>query len=316
MANYGADDWLRGGGGTLKDKGTVVVTCVGSSDQLERASLLVESLRSFGGRLAHSHVAAYAKGDVDESPRSRLDGLEVIPLNVPDALSSYPLADKVCACAEAEKDAGDRARSLVWLAPECLVVDEPSLLDLGDDFDVALRPVHIRNVGSLAAGPLDGYWKRIYDEVGMEDTGITVESFVDGQHIRAYYNTHVFSTRPSGGLFRRWLGTFDALVRDREFQRGACGDDLHKVFLHQAVLSALVSASVRPERIRALPPAYSYPYNLQSSIPSDRRAQWLDDLVCAVYEDRSIDPDSVDDIAIDEPLRSWLSARTKRVQMP
>ena len=44
-------------------------------------------------------------------------------------------------------------------------------------------------------------------------------------------------------------------------------------------------------------------------VPSDRRALTINDLVCIAYEERSLDPTVVDDIGIDEPLRSWLSAR-------
>jgi hypothetical protein len=47
-------------------------------------------------------------------------------------------------------------------------------------------------------------------------------------------------------------------------------------------------------------------YNLQAEIPAARRARALNDLVCIAYEDRPLDPEVVDDIAIHEPLRSWL----------
>jgi hypothetical protein len=56
-----------------------------------------------------------------------------------------------------------------------------------------------------------------------------------------------------------------------------------------------------------LPPDYNYPYNLHQSVPPDRRAAALNDLVCIAYENRLLDPNQVDDIAIHEPLRSWLS---------
>jgi hypothetical protein len=68
-----------------------------------------------------------------------------------------------------------------------------------------------------------------------------------------------------------------------------------------------------PERIRMLPPDYSYPYNLHQVVPPDRRALALNDLVSIAYEDRSLDPDVVDDIAIHEPLRSWLSVRAHEI---
>jgi len=101
------------------------------------------------------------------------------------------------------------------------------------------------------------------------------------------------------------------LVCDQAFQLDACQDERHQIFLHQAILSALIVTHLDPERVRTLPPDYSYPYNLHQSVPLDRRALALNDLVCIAYEDRSLDPHVVHDIAVDEPLRSWLSARVK-----
>ena len=97
--------------------------------------------------------------------------------------------------------------------------------------------------------------------------------------------------------------------RLRAFQSNACQDELYRIFLHQAVLSALTVTLLGPDRIRLLPPDYSYPYNLHSSVPPERRARALNDLVCIAYEDRPLDPRVVSDIQIDEPLRSWLLQR-------
>jgi hypothetical protein len=108
---------------------------------------------------------------------------------------------------------------------------------------------------------------------------------------------------------RRWAAVFQTLVVDGAFQAAACHDVPHRVFLHQAVLSALLATEVDPARLRPLPPAYNYPYNLHASVPEERRAQALNELVCVAYEDRSLDPGAVEDIAIEEPLRSWLAGR-------
>jgi hypothetical protein len=59
-----------------------------------------------------------------------------------------------------------------------------------------------------------------------------------------------------------------------------------------------------------LPPEYGYPYNLHASVPGDRRAESLGETICPIYEERSVDPRVVDDIGIEEPLRSWLMERT------
>jgi hypothetical protein len=172
---------------------------------------------------------------------------------------------------------------------------------------VALRPVHISNVGLPASSPLDPFWAGVYATVGVADVALKVESFVDGSALRAYFNTHLVAVDPAVGLFRRWLAHFETLMTNRAFQQGPCRDEPHQIFLHQAVLSTLIATGIPQERIRLLPPDYSYPYNLQDQVPADRRARSLAALTCLTYEGRTLNPAAMEDIAVPEPWRSWLA---------
>jgi hypothetical protein len=281
---------------------------VRSSGERACAELLIESIRSFGGPLSCCEIWLF-EAHPQAAPCQDLAGMgvHVLPLSVPDTVAPYVFADKVYACARAEALASRSSESLIWIDPACLIIQPPLLFVLNQPFDAAVRPVHIRNVGLITTEPVDGFWKRTYEAMGVDDVRITVESFVDGQQLRAYYNSHAFSVDPSLGLLGRWYERFEALVGDRSFQTTSCGDDLHQIFLHQAVLSALLATALEPERIRVLPPNYNYPYNLHQSLPLGRRAATLNELVCLTYEDRSLDPNVVDDIEILEPLHSWLS---------
>lgn len=288
------------------------VVLTGSSQARKHFRLLVDSLRTFGRSYGRCPIWLFEvnPGAAACQEFEKL-GIRVLPLTVPDALKGYILADKVAACARAEELAPPGVKSLVWLNPECFFTRPPELFDLAPAFDAALRPVHIRNVGLPVSAPLDEYWERIYAAVGAQDTDLTVESFVDGQRIRAYYNTHAFAVTPQKGLFRRWQACFEALVCDRDFQQGACRDELHQIFLHQAVLSALLATTLQAERICNLPPEYSYPYHLHASIPPARRAQALNDLVCVVYEPEvPFDPGRMSDSAVNDPLKAWFAARS------
>ncbi len=288
---------------------TVFVTLVSTIKQRAGARLLIDSIRSFGGALRHCPIWLF-EADPQKAPCNSLQdmGVRVLPLTVPDAVNRYWFADKVYACAQAEERAIPEVQSLIWLSPDCLIIKPPLLFNLASSFDAAVRPVHIKNVGLRTTEPVDDFWKKVYETVGVHDIHTTVESFVDAQHIRAYFNSHVLAVNPSQGLFRRWFECFKALAGDQEFQSASCQDERHQVFLHQAVLSALIVTLLDPERIRILPPDYSYPYNLHQSVSVSRRAQALNDVVCIAYEDRSLDPNKVNDIAIRDPLRSWLLA--------
>ncbi len=289
---------------------TVFFTMVKTAEDSVRARLLVESLRTFGGPFADSRVMVFAT-DPAGSPWTgpQDDATEVHNLDVPEGMKGYILSEKVCACAEAERLAAGTTGSLVWLSSDTLVVAPPAMYELGLTHDAAFRPVHIQNVGLPATSPVDAFWRRVCDAVWLSDIDQLVESFVDGQMIRAYFNSHSFSVNPTLGLMAAWRDSFEEVVNDREFQEGACADELHKVFLHQAVLSAVVVKSVLPGRLRILPPDYSYPYNLHGSVSEARRAKSLNDLVTVVYEGLSVYPEDLVGIDVSEPLRSWLSSR-------
>lgn len=289
---------------------TLLFTLAGTDKELASARLLVESIREFGGEMRRCPIWLFDfRSSQEQSALPQELEIDMLPSTVPDRIAGYELADKVYACAEAERLAPAQIRSLMWLSPDNLVVNEPTLYGLGHSHDVAVRPVHVKNIGLAINDPPDEFWARVIQAAGAKPHTFPVESFVDSRTLRAYFNSHSYSVRPSIGLFQRWHECFEDLVRDWEFQSSACSDELHRIFLHQAVLSTLTAAMVAPDRIRILPPSYCYPYNLQGSIPLDRRAAAVNDLVSIVYEDRSLDPGVMSDIQVHEPLSSWLRSK-------
>jgi hypothetical protein len=275
------------------------------------ARTVIESLRAFGGPLRDCPVWAFVLAPARVlHVLPGLEGIERFPLAVGEDCPPYPFAEKVYACAQAEAMAGGDVRSLVWLSLDCLVVNPPLLFDLDpapgvEPADVAFRPVHHRNVGSPALEPPDEFWQGVYRALGVGEMPYTVESFVDGQILRPYFNTHCFAFDPTAGLGRAWWAHFRDMVSDRVFQAGPCRDELHQVFLHQAILSTLVPKLLDWQRVRLLPPEYNYPLNLLDEMAPDRRAPTLNGLVNAVYEDAF----PWGSIEVEEPLLSWLRER-------
>jgi hypothetical protein len=234
-----------------------------------------------------------------------LDSVRLLPLGGVHA-PRYWFSLKVHACARAEELVGPEVRSLVWLAPENLIVQPPLLFDLtASRGEAAFRTVHHSNIGSPAQEPLDGYWAAVYQQVGLDEAPYTTRSFIDDRELRPYWNTHCFAIDPALGLLQAWRVGFQALVDDSEFQAGPCHDVPHQVFLHQAVLCALLAKELPEAQIRALPPEYSYPLHMHEQVPSAQRAARLNKLVCAVYED--VLP--LEGLAVHEPLRSWLDGK-------
>jgi hypothetical protein len=290
----------------------IFIILIGSPEEVAPARLLIDSIRAYGGSMSHYPIVVFAADPENAScDKLQSEDVQVIPLELPEGTPPYYLRAKVYACARAEAMAGPSVQSLIWLNPDCLIIKPPVLLQLDESCDVAIRPVHIKNVGLGSDEPLDDYWSKVYNTVGLDPASFTVESFVDGQTLQPYFNTHLFAINPAKGLCRRWWEIFRELMLDADFQSGACSDTLHRIFLHQAVLSALLVKEVGEKRICILPPDYSYPYNLQDQIPISRRATTLNDMTCAVYEQRTLNPTEVKDINIEEPLRSWLTSELK-----
>lgn len=283
------------------------VTYVEGPDDAVAARLLVASLRRFGGDLGRSPVAVHVPRDAgDWAAPLTGEGVEVVPLDVPPSLRTVPFGAAVTACAAAEE--ARAAPALAWVDPRVVFCRPPGLLDVGDAADVALRPVHVSNIGSPPDAPPDACWRRVYDEAGLDDTALTVESFVDGRRLRAYFNSHVQAVRVSLGLYRRRRRCLERLAADGPFLERL--SSAQRLFLFQAAFAALVAATVEPSRIRVLPPDYAYPYNLHTEVPRARRAAVLGDLVCFAWEGRSLRPGEIGDVRLGEPLRTWLAGWT------
>lgn len=286
---------------------TIFLTAA-SARNMANVRLMVDSLRSFGGEQSESPFWVFS---ADPEAVSQLESgpTRVLPLLTDRAVSAYLFGWKVAACANAEQLAPAGTNSLAWVDATCLFTQPPTELILDVEYDAAFRPVHIQNVGSNASQPLDPFWRGIYRAVGIEDISTSITSFVDGQVLRTYFNSHSFSINPALGLMNRWFQVFQGLVKDSDFQSAACNDEIHQVFLFQAVLSALVATTINPPRVRILPPSYNYPFNLQDRIPSERKLSALNDAVSFTYEEFNIHPAVVRGIEVLEPLRSWLEAR-------
>lgn len=284
------------------------VTSVGAEAGKTFVRLLADSIRTFGGALAGCPIWVFATRP-EQTPCDDLaaDNMRILPLAVAPCLHNYPFGEKVAACAAAEALADETISSLIWLDLACVVVRPPVLLGLDDTVDAAVRPVHLRNVGLPVTADLDAYWAGIYAELGIGDVTRPVTTFIGADEIRAYFNSHGFSVRPSLGLMQRWRTHFERLVADEEFQQVACADQRHRIFLFQALLSALIASEVDPRRLRVLPNDYNYPYNLHGRVPAALRPRALSDLTCFTFEGRTIDPERVVDVEIHGPLRSWLA---------
>lgn len=307
------------GGAATEPPRIVFATYAEGPAQARKVAVLVDSLRRHGGGLADApwHVVADASatGVLDQAG---LGGTKVLPLQVDPAARGVPFAAKAYAAATVERLVPG-AETLAWMDPESLVLGPPRALDLGPAAAVALRPVFLVNaVGQAEGTPVDGYWARLYREAGVDGAAVpAVESFVDEHRIRFYVNCGVIAWCPGRGIAREWARALSAVLADEAYRRTYCADVRHRVFLHQAVLSAVLLARTTPAERRWLPPDHGYPLGLHERVPAAKRARRLEDLACLIYDTLwDEQPDWLDRVPVEDPLRSWLAEAHRRTRPP
>jgi len=300
--------------GTLPST-VAITTCVTDPTQVRNAALLVASLRRFGGPLADAPVVVGVDEPVREPARAlEQPGVRLVPLELPTEARSYPYAYKAYAAARAEALVADSADTLIWLDAEIVVLGSPTALLLDAEHAVAMRPVYLRNAIGLAPDqPVDAFWAAILADNHLKAAQLpVVETEVDGQKVRGYFNCGAIAVRPSLGLFREWARQMSTRLADADYQRTACADGLHRVFLHQAVLSAIIVARTEPGQWRRLPRECGYPLHLHSQLPADRRVTRLADLSIVLHENVIDQPGAFDGIEIGRELRAFLDDQLRR----
>jgi hypothetical protein len=296
------------------------VTYVHQPYQESAARALVECIRRWGGEYRESPVyvvvtdPSYLAGGLEDKNVTR------VPLEVGEPLKSFPYAVKARAAAAVEELVAGRVRSLAWFDPETLLFGPPKEMDLAKGVAAAVAPVQFINTGQPPDEPADAYWDGIYRRVGLEPEKVfAVETRVDRRTVRAYLNCGMFAVRPEKGLLREWAEVQDALLGDAGYMKAAITDPIHRTFLHQAVITSVIVASLSRAEIRFLSAAYNYPlfcHGLDFSpgtggsyrVPADMRPAKLNDLVSVFYEGLFRQRADWADLIppADEPLRSWL----------
>jgi hypothetical protein len=267
-------------GGSDQMSETVSFVICTERGSLERKSLLLcDSIRAFGGRFAQAPIYSYAPRPghgVSAETQREFERLGVHhaeePLN--RRWSHYPLANKIVAAARTEEIAGtDR---VVFLDSDKVFISEPTEIAGTGDFDLAVRPVDLKNIGISSFDDVEGaYWQGVYRRCGLGEVTERVTTTVDRETVMPYYNSGLVSVRRDRGLFARWLENFERVMAERV-------EPLHGLFfVEQSMLAA--SATAMGLSVRPLSPSYNYPIHLHNQMLPDLRIGRLEDAVTVHY---------------------------------
>jgi hypothetical protein len=285
------------------------VTYIHYPYQEDAAAMLVDSIRAWGGEYRDCPIYAVLTDPRASGLRLKDKNVQMVPLELKESVRNYPFAAKAYAAAKVESLIAGKAQSLAWFDPETMLLRPPREMDLKDGVSAAVAPVAFINIGQAENEPVNAYWAAIYKKCSLDPKKLfIVETKVDCKKVRA-----------DRGLCREWAQVLDELLHDKEYQRTAITDAVHKTFLHQAVISTLIVSRLDRREIHMFSPGYNYPLychdidfevaNGTYRMPAHKKARKLNDLTSVFIESffiqhldwiRYVPP-------VDGPLRKWLT---------
>ncbi|MBN2572107.1 MAG: hypothetical protein JXA68_08265 [Ignavibacteriales bacterium] len=292
------------------DEKTAIVTYVSDNEQERSVKALIKSIRELSGDYKDSKIYVVL-GDVENFPSTSLKGenIQLIPLEMDKALLEYPLAFKAFAMAQVENIVKDEIQTLIWFDPGVIVLNSLDALNLHNNFDIAVRPVSLVNtIGIPPNTEPNDYWAPIYKETKLDYKNIpTIKTIVDEVEIQPYYNCEVYAINPRLGICKEWVRILTKLLKDENYQINVCTTFLKKLFLHQAVLSGVITSKVTPERIKQLPITSGYPFNQHGQLSPEKQVASLNEVSVVIFDYAWYKiPNWMDKIQINEPLKEWL----------
>lgn len=302
----------------MRDKRIVFGTYAADGDALYWILVMVESLRTFGGDLRSAPVWVYLPDNHPEIEKSIQS--KPIPAGVTLKRSSTPpdarrfwFSGKVFAAALAESEAVGKYQLLVWLDPDVIFVKEPHDFLLPDSISLGYRPVMHKLIGSRYSEPPDEFWARVYDKLGVSLASIfSVQSPVDRETIRAYFNAGLLVLRSEMGVLRKWPECFAILYTDTVFVDWCKQDQKKAIFLHQAALAGDILSMLCKADMVELPATYNYPLFPKNKYPASRRPASLDDVVLFRHEFIFSTPAGLKQVKDSSNIYRWVKERVPK----
>lgn len=279
------------------------------------ALLLVESIRTFAGSLSQTPIWIFIPDYGKQPSRTITDKLRtlkamLIPFKIDNKLLKFPFIEKVHVISLAESMVCGQTDLLAWLDTNTMVLQEPKDFLLQDDKNLGFKPVHHTLVGSRFDEPLDPFWTLIYHYCAVpKDRVFPMMTHVDKTRLRPYFNAGLLITRPEKQLLRYWRDTFFKVYREPSFQVFYQQDPRYRIFLHQAVLSGVILATLTTNELQELPTTYNYPLHLYEQDITDHRPSCLEELVTFRHEGFYKDSDWSKKMPAKKPLKQWIAKR-------
>jgi glyoxylase-like metal-dependent hydrolase (beta-lactamase superfamily II) len=304
------DDGTRGESAKESDR-LALVTYVSDNIQLKHAGILIESLRRNAGKYSDSKVYVVVTDSLtDYTALGEMPGVIILKLNPGRDIARYPYAVKPFAAACAEAAIGRAADYIAWFDPETAILSQPDGLVPGNRAPAVIQPVFLSNtVGQAPDEPLNDYWAPVYRASGTEKPDIPiVETLIDRQRIRAYYNCVIFSVRSDAGIMKAWADAMERLLSDSLYAYVTCNTPQRMTFLHQAAFSAVITAKTSASPPAVLPLSDGFPLHMTDKIVKTGGNDPVESAACVILENLWIsDPSWLDKIHASDKVTGKLA---------
>jgi hypothetical protein len=203
----------------------------------------------------------------------------------------FPLSGKVIAAAQAESDASGRTTVLARLDPDTIFLGEPEELILPEGKDLGYRPVFHRTISPLYEEPLDAYWSRAYELMGIQAAEVfPVVTPADGDTVRAYFQAGCVVVRPEKGIMGKWAAMLGRLAADARIREICGADPRKKLFTFQVALTGAVLKGLPRPALHAFSDRINYPIFFKEIYGAKRDFRDLSQAVTVRYEGLLADP--------------------------
>jgi hypothetical protein len=224
--------------------------------------LLVESIRKFGGSFKDAPIYSFEVRNTPEISSKTLNALksfEVVHIRkfLNSKYTNFVFANQPCLGAWAEENID--AEVLVLLDSDKVFFNEPEEFLLPSEYDVGVRPVFIKNVGSEGeSDPNEEYWQQLYELVGVRNN-MFVTSTVDQKTIRAYWNGGLVAVKRNLGMFSNWKHNLEKVL-EKGIQPRVAGN----FYVSQTTMAATICGMT--DKVKTLSPQYNYPISLHNTL--------------------------------------------------
>ena len=235
-------------------------------------------------------------------------GVEIIPFEIDSEISSFPFTSYAHAASLAELRSKGKFELVAWLAPNTLVLQEPTKFILESGISLGYRPVHHKLLGLNYDEPLDTFWSAVYEVCNVPTQRIFImKTQIEDLAIRPYFNAGCLVVRPEKFLFKAWRDTFLSVYQEPVFKRLYREDRRYAIFVHQAILSGIILSRLEQDETEELPVEYNYPMNLYHEDITENRPEFIEECVTVRHEGFYQDPEWKRNMPARNELKEWIA---------